>query len=91
MMKQKDLIAQLFKILLLFEDIGKIGSNIQENDYLGYLDRLYVFWRGMGKDDIFPIIKGLYSLGVKADHKTVKSMVFHMIDIIQKDGDFIAV
>lgn len=86
-MKQKELISQLFKILLLFEDIGKNNSNIQENDYLRYLDRLYVFWRGIGQDDIFPIIKGLYSLGSKANHDTVKSMVFHMINIVQKDGD----
>lgn len=85
-MEQKELIAQIYKILLLYEDVYNGQSSVCENDYLGYLDRMYVYWVGNGNSEIFNIIKGLYSLGMTVEHKTVKSMVFHMISVLQKEG-----
>lgn len=85
-MKKKEMISQIFKILLLYEDVYKNDNNITENDYIGYLDRLYVYWLGVGSSEIYNILKGLRILGINANHKIVKSMVFHTINLIEK-GD----
>lgn len=86
-MKQKELISQIFKILLLYEDVLNSNSNVTEKDYLSYLNRIYIFWLGANREDIYNIIKGLQTLGITAEHKTVKSMVFHIIDVLQKRSD----
>ena len=85
-MKKKEMISQIFKILLLYEDVYKNDNNITEKDYIGYLDRLYVYWLGVGSSEIYNILKGLRILGINANHKIVKSMVFHTINLIEK-GD----
>lgn len=85
-MKKKEMISQIFKILLLYEDVYKKDNNITEKDYIGYLDRLYVYWLGVGSSEIYNILKGLRILGINANHKIVKSMVFHTINLIEK-GD----
>ena len=89
-MKQKDLISQIFKILLLYEDVLNVDSNVTEKEYLSYLNRIYIFWLGANRQDIYNIIKGLQMLGINAEHQVVKSMVFHIIDVIQKGDDAIA-
>ena len=80
----QDKIASIYKILVLYEKINDSEESI--NSYLNYIDRLYVYWVGVGKEEIYEILKGLWKLGKEATHKTVKSMVFHMIDIIKKEG-----
>ena len=80
-MKEKD-ISSIYKILILYENINDSEGNI--NSYLNYIDRLYVYWVGVGAKEIYEILKGLWTLGVEAGHRRVKSMVFHMIDIIEK-------
>lgn len=82
-MDQKQAIAQIYKILLLYEDVEK--SNLAVNDYLSYLDRCYIYWVGVGNSNIYNIIKGLQTLGMEVEHQSVKSMVFHIIDVIQKE------
>lgn len=77
-------IASIYKILVLYEKIDDSEESI--NSYLNYIDRLYVYWVGVGKEEIYEILKGLWKLRKEATHKTVKSMVFHMIDIIKKEG-----
>jgi hypothetical protein len=89
-MNKKEAISQIFKILLLYEDVYSKDNNVTENDYIGYLDRLYVYWLGVGSSEIYNIVKGLRILGAEADHKTVRSMVFHTINLIEKgDNDAI--
>lgn len=80
----KKLIAPIYKILLLYEDVGAEGSDVREADYMRYLDRLYVRYLGYGEKEIYDTIKGLYILGASASHNTVKASVFHMIDLIEK-------
>ena len=83
-MKKKDLILKLYKILLLYEDACLPVAKIKEKDYVGYLERLYIFWMGIGDYEVINILKGLQTLGLSIPHYTVKSMVFHMINIIEK-------
>lgn len=80
-MKEKD-ISSIYKILVLYENIN--DSELSINSYLNYIDRLYVYWLGLGEEEIYGILKGLWMLGYSAGHRRVKSMVFHMIDIIKK-------
>lgn len=79
-MKEKD-ISSIYKILILYENID---NDLKVDSYLNYIDRLYVYWVGVGEKEIYEILKGLWVLGKDAGHRRVKSMVFHMIDIIEK-------
>ena len=82
MNKNKE-ISALYKILVLYEEfIENKSPNI--DSYLNYIDRLYVYWIGVGDKEIYEILKGLWVLGANAGHKRVKSMVFHIIDLINK-------
>ena len=83
-MNKKDDIASIYKILILYENLS--NEDITIDSYLNYIDRLYVYWVGVGDKEIYEILKGLWVLGLNAGHKRVKSMVFHMIDVIEKRG-----
>lgn len=85
-MKEK-MISAIYKILLLFEDISNPESSITEEDYLKYINRQYIRFRGHGNEEIYSSLRGLYLLGCEADHKTVKSLVFHLIEVIEKEFD----
>jgi len=85
-MREKNIVKPLYMILLLYEDVNNENSNIQIEDYLGYLDRISIEYLGMGKNNIYYSLQGLKSLGKEVSHKTVKSVVFHMINEIKK-GD----
>lgn len=80
--KTKEINA-IYKILALYEDINKTEINITVDSYLNYIDRLYVKWLGIGVAEIYETLKGLWILGEKAGHRRVKSMVFHIISIIE--------
>lgn len=85
-MEKKEQISQIYKILLLYEDIFDESSVVELKDYLNYLDRIYIYWVGTGNSEIFNIIKGLKLLSLEVEHDTVKSMVFHIINLIEKGG-----
>lgn len=80
-------ISAIYKILVLYEELMNNKSPINIDSYLNYIDRLYVYWFGIGEEEIYGILKGLWKLGINAGHKRVKSLVFHIIDIINKQGD----
>ena len=84
MNKEKE-INSFYKILVLYEDMVKGCSGVTVDSYLNYLDKLYVKWLGTGNAEIYNTIKGLWTLGIEAEHRTVKSTVFHMIGLIEKD------
>lgn len=86
MMRDNKLSAPIYKILLLFEDTQNEASNIKEQDYLNYLDRLSVRYLGYSNIEIYQTIRGLYLLGSEAHHDTVKRAVFHIINLVQKEA-----
>lgn len=86
-MKKDKKIASIYKILLIFEDMSSLDSNITEREYLSYLDRLFVWSLSWNEEEVSGTIQGLESLGEKAQHKTVRSVVFHMIDLIDRGED----
>lgn len=88
-MKNKNT-SPLYKILLLYEDVFDNTSNVTENDYLVYLDRISTYYLGMAQMDIYRYIRGLRSAGVNLDKSTVKSIVFHVCGLVKggdEDGD----
>lgn len=90
-MEKKEQISQIYKILLLYEDIFDESSVVKLKDYLNYLDRIYIYWVGTGNSEIFNIIKGLKLLSLEVEHDTVKSMVFHIINLIEKGGERVGI
>lgn len=84
-MDKKQRIDKIFNILVQFEKIGKIGSDVTEETYRNYLDRLTVWYLGYGNEEIYCGLQGLYALGADVEHETVRRMVFHMIDILDRE------
>ena len=85
-MDKKEMIDKIFNILVQFEKIQDYNSDVTETSYKNYLDRLKVIYLGYGKKEIVYGLQGLYELGLEAKHDTVKRIVFHLIDIIDKEG-----
>lgn len=84
-MNKEQRIDTIFNILIQFEKIDKLNSGVTEDTYKNYLDRLYIWYLGYGNDEIAVGIKGLYDLGKSASHDSVKRIVFHMIDVLNKE------
>jgi hypothetical protein len=78
-------IDEIYKILVFFEKIGDDKSKITEESYIRYLDRLYVIYRGYGDPRFYEPIKGLRDIGINITHEVVKSVVFDMIHILNKE------
>lgn len=87
-MDKEKKIGELFNILIQFEKISEPNSNVNEYTYKGYLDKLYIWYRGYGNMEIANYIRGLQELGESADHDSVRRTVFHMISVLKKEyGD----
>ena len=71
---------EFYKILGLWEDAFQ-KRTIEKDSYLKYLNRLSVKYYGLDKQEIYALIKGLYELKDNAGHETVKSVVFHLIEL----------
>ena len=84
-MTKRERINSIYDVLIQFEKINLSDSNVTEDTYKNYLDRLYVWYLGYGVEEISTGLKGLYVLGANAPHDTVKRMVFHIIDILDKE------
>lgn len=84
-MDKKHRIDSIYNILIQYEKIFEENSGVTEETYKSYLDRMYVWYLGYGNDSISTCIKGLFSLGLNANHDTVKRSVFHMIGILDRE------
>ena len=79
-MSQNGRADEFYKILGLWEDAFQ-KRTIEKDSYLKYLNRLFVKYYGLDKQEIYALIKGLYELKDNAGHETVKSVVFHLIEL----------
>ena len=84
-MVKKERIDRIYEILIQFEKLQKNELNITEDSYKSYINRLITFYIGYGNEDIEYFLRGLYKLGTKANHDTVRQIVFHIIDILDKE------
>lgn len=76
-------IDEIFNILIQYEKINEADSGVSIESYQGYLDRLYVWYVGEGNDTIYNYLRGLYMLGNKASHETVRRIVFDIIGTLE--------
>lgn len=83
---QKRRIDQIFKILVLYEQLDIKDTTVTFDDYQAYLNKMYIRFTGYGNQDIYCSLKGLYDLGQDVNHDTVKQVVFDIIDILAEGG-----
>ncbi len=81
-MFRTNMIKNIYKVLLLYEDIFDVNSIVNETEYISYLNRMYVLFSQ--NEEILRYIQGLIDLGKGASHANVKSAVFHIIKLIDK-------
>lgn len=82
--KQKR-IDRIYEILVQFEKLQNNESNVTEESYKRYIDRLVIWYIGYGNEEIEYALKGLYKLGIQASHETVRRIVFHIISILDRE------
>lgn len=82
MLTKSKMIQYIYKVLLLFEDVQNINSEVTESDYRSYLNRMFVLFSK--EAEITQYVSGLIDLGAEATHANVKASVFHMIKLIDK-------
>jgi len=85
-MTKKELIDSLYVILCLYEDVFKPEKTTTQEDYLTYVNRKYVFFSGRHNEEIACLLKGLEELSFEITHDELRSIVFHMIGLIEKEG-----
>lgn len=83
MLTKPKMIQYIYKVLLLFEDVQDVNSEVTESDYRSYLNRIFVLFSK--EAEITQYVSGLIDLGAKATHANVKASVFHMIKLIDKE------
>ena len=84
-MFKKERIDRIYEILIQFEKLQSQETNVTEASYRNYIDRLVTWYIGYGNEEIEYALKGLYKLGIHAEHDTVRRIVFHIIDILDKE------
>lgn len=78
-------IDSIFYILVQFEQMMDESTDVTEETYRNYLDRINVWYLGSGNEEIGYAIEGLKKIGKNASHDTVRRIVFHIIDILDKE------
>ena len=82
---KKQRIDSIFYILVQFEQMFESETDVTEESYRNYLDRVNVWYLGRGDEEVCYAIEGLKKLGKKAKHDTVRRIVFHIISLINKE------
>lgn len=70
-MYKTKMIKNIYKVLLLYEDVQNPGTLVSETDYLSYLNRMYVLFSK--NSEITQYLNGLIRLGMRATHTQCKS------------------
>ena len=78
-------INELFNILVQYEKMFEVESDVTEESYTNYLNRLWVWYTGKGNEEIANSLKGLEKLGAESTHESVRRIVFHLISLIERE------
>lgn len=82
---KKQRIDSIFYILVQFEQMFESETDVTEESYRNYLDRVNVWYLGRGDEEVCYAIEGLKKFGKYAEHDTVRRIVFHIISLINKE------
>lgn len=85
-MSENRMIDAVYKILPLYEEVVETKSEMVYRAYLAYLSRLSVQLAGID-DGMTSMVRGLEVMGQDASHDQVRRSVFHMIHVLEKDGE----
>lgn len=80
--KKRKKIDSLYNILIQYEKIGEDNTTMQS--YLACLDSLRVKFTGQFNGEIAKYLDGLFILGDKANHETVRRIILKVINIVDK-------
>lgn len=78
-------INSIYKIYALRKSLEDNTSDVTWEGYQKYLERLYVWFLGYGNEEIYSSILGLKK-AKDTEVETVKTIVFHMIHILEEGG-----
>ena len=79
-------IDSIYKIFALRKSLEEADTVVTEEGYTKYLERLYIWFLGYGNEEVYSSILGLKKLGTQANVTTVKNVVLHMINLLEKGG-----
>ena len=74
----------IYKVLALYEDAIDDKNVVTFADYLTYVKKLSIMYDGFDNEEFYGLLNGLYKAGESIEFDNVKSIVFHMISIIDK-------
>ncbi len=83
-MNVKKRIDSVYKIFALRLSLEDENSDVTWEGYKKYLERLYVWFLGYGNEEIYNSILGLKKSYKETSLDTVKTIVFHIIHILEK-------
>ena len=83
-MNVKKRIDSVYKIFALRLSLEDENSDVTWDGYKKYLERLYVWFLGYGNEEIYSSILGLKKSYKETSLDTVKTIVFHIIHILEK-------
>lgn len=79
-------VDSIYKIFALRKSLEDEDSVVTVEGYLKYLERLYIWFLGYGNEEVYSSILGLKKVGTQANVTTVKNVVLHMINLLEKGG-----
>lgn len=75
----------IYKVLALYEDAIDENSTVTKEDYESYLHKLAILHDGLSHSDMAGYLRGLAKSSTDLPHKRVRSVVFHMINMIENN------
>lgn len=82
----KKRIDSVYKIFALRLSLENEETDVTWEGYQKYIERLYVWFLGYGNEEIYSSLLGLKKAYKETSLDTVKSVVFHIIHILEKGG-----
>lgn len=79
-------IDSVYKIFALRLSLENKDSDVTWEGYQKYIERLYVWFLGYGNEEIYSSLLGLKKAYKETSLDTVKSVVFHIIHILEEGG-----
>lgn len=79
-------IDSVYKIFALRLSLESGNSDVTWAGYKKYIERLYVWFLGYGNEEIYNSLLGLKKAYKETSLDTVKSVVFHIIHILEEGG-----
>lgn len=78
-------IDNIYKVLALYEDAIDNNNTVTMDEYLTYVGKLAILYRGLDNKEFYGLLNGIRMAGMNVRKSELKSIVFHMINVIDKE------